>query len=66
MREMSVGENYERNITPIAQRFRDFREAHMAVAYLLSIRPEIALDYGNASVTIAHGRGSGVPGSERM
>ena len=34
--------------------------------YLLSIRPKIALDNGNVSVTIAHGRGSGVPGSERM
>jgi len=38
----------------------------MAVAYLLSIRPEMALDNGNESVTIAHGRGSGVPGSERI
>jgi len=30
----------------------------MAVTYLLSIRPKVALDNGNASVTIAHGRGS--------
>src|SRR5216683_2055009 len=33
-----------------------------AVAYSLSVRPEIMLDNGNLSVTITHGRGSGVPG----
>lgn len=38
----------------------------MAVAYSLPVRPEIVLDNGNASVTITHGRGSGVPGSERI
>jgi hypothetical protein len=44
VREMAIGENYERNITPSAQIFRDFREAQAV--------PGITLANGESRRTI--------------